>query len=89
MSAVLVNEAVVASLSWQELARLHADVSAADAALAAKRMRAFGLRRILYGSDLSAPGGSIRAGWEIFRSKVPLTPAEFQIIASNRTRFAR
>ena len=70
-------------------ANIDADVSAADAALAAKRMRAFGLRRILYGSDLSAPGGSIRAGWELFRTKIPLTPAEFQIIASNRTRFAR
>ena len=70
-------------------ANIDADVSAEDAALAAKRMRAFGLQRILYGSDLSAPGGSIRAGWELFRSKMPLTPAEFRTIASNRTRFVR
>ena len=70
-------------------ANIDADISAEDAALAARRMRDFGLRRILYGSDLSAPGGSIRAGWELFRSKVPLTPAELQLIASNRTRFAR
>jgi predicted TIM-barrel fold metal-dependent hydrolase len=70
-------------------ANIDADTSTADAALAAKRMRAFGLKRVLYGSDLSAPGGSIRAGWELFRSKMPLSPAEFQIIASNRTRFVR
>jgi hypothetical protein len=37
----------------------------------------------------SAPGGGIRAGWEIFRGKVPLTAAELQVIASNQTRFAR
>jgi hypothetical protein len=44
---------------------------------------------MLYGSDLSPPGGSIRQGWEIFRTKVPLTAAELQQIANNRTRFAR
>jgi len=60
-----------------------------DGALAAKRIRQVGAKRILYGSDLSPPGGSIRAGWEIFHAKVPLTPAEFRHIANNRTRFAR
>jgi len=44
---------------------------------------------VLYGSDLNPPGGSIRQGWEIFRTKVPLTQAELQQIANNRTRFAR
>ena len=65
------------------------DTTPEQAALAAQRIREVGTRRILYGSDLTPPGGSIRRGWEIFRAKVPLTPAEFRRIVSNRTRFAR
>lgn len=65
------------------------EATPADGALVAQRIRQVGLKRVLYGSDLSPPGGSIRAGWEIFRGKVPLTAAELQVIASNRTRFAR
>jgi predicted TIM-barrel fold metal-dependent hydrolase len=61
----------------------------ADSALVAQRIRQLGPKRVLYGSDLSPPGGGIRAGWEIFRGKVPLTAAELQVIASNRTRFDR
>ena len=61
----------------------------ADGALVAKRIRQVGARRILYGSDTSPPGGTIRAGWEIFRSKVPLTSAELQTIMTNRLRFVR
>jgi len=61
----------------------------ADGALVAQRIRQVGVERVLYGSDLSPPGGGVRAGWEIFRGKVPLTAAELQVIASNRTRFAR
>jgi predicted TIM-barrel fold metal-dependent hydrolase len=60
-----------------------------EAALVARRIRQVGASRVLYGSDLSPPGGSIRAGWETFRTKVPLTPAELRQIAGNRTRFAR
>jgi predicted TIM-barrel fold metal-dependent hydrolase len=56
---------------------------------AARRIREVGMSRILYGSDLTPPGGSIRRGWEIFRSEVPLTDEEFRRIAENRTRFAR
>lgn len=65
------------------------DITAADAALLAQRIRQVDPRRVLYGSDLSASGGSIRRAWEIFRTKVPLTAAELQQIANNRTRFAR
>ena len=60
-----------------------------EAALVARRLRQVGIRKILYGSDLSVPGGSIRAGWDIFRTKLPLTPAELRIIARNRPGFAR
>lgn len=62
-------------------------ISPADAALVAQRIRQVGVGRVLYGSDLSPPGGSIRKGWEIFRTKIPLTAEEFQQIANNRARF--
>ena len=64
-------------------------ITPADAALVAQRLRQLGLARILYGSDLSVPGGTIARGWEIFRTSLPLTPAELQQIMSNETRFAR
>ena len=66
-----------------------AEITDADAALVVQRIRQLGPKRILYGSDLSAPGGSIARGWEIFRTKLPLTPAALQQIMNNRTRFAR
>lgn len=65
------------------------DITPADAALVAKRVRQIGIKRVLYGSDLNAVGGSIGRAWEIFRTKVPLTPEEFQQMAENRTRFVR
>jgi predicted TIM-barrel fold metal-dependent hydrolase len=65
------------------------DITPADAALVAQRIRQVGPGRVLYGSDLSPPGGSIHQGWEIFRTRIPLTAAELQQIANNRTRFAR
>lgn len=58
-------------------------------ALVARRIRQVGVERVLYGSDLSPPGGSIAAGWATFRDKVPLTPEEKRAIAVNLTRFAR
>ena len=66
-----------------------AEITPADAELVARRIRQVGPSRIVYGSDLTAPGGSIGAAWEIFRTKVPLTAAELQQIANNRTRFTR
>jgi predicted TIM-barrel fold metal-dependent hydrolase len=65
------------------------ETTPAEAALVAQRIRQVGTSRVLYGSDLSPPGGSVAAGWEIFRSKVPLTDRELQHIASNRARFIR
>jgi predicted TIM-barrel fold metal-dependent hydrolase len=66
-----------------------AETTTEDAALVAARIRQVGSQRVLYGSDLSPPGGSIRSGWEIFRDRVPLTAAELRTIAGNVTRFAR
>ncbi|HUR79662.1 MAG TPA: amidohydrolase family protein [Thermoanaerobaculia bacterium] len=79
------------------MAKLYFDVSSnvtdeitpADAALVAQRIRQVGPKHVLYGSDLTAPGTSLRKGWDIFRTKVPLTAAELQQIANNRTGFTR
>lgn len=77
------------SLYFDVAANIDEQVTPAEGALIAQRMRQIGVNRFLYGSDLSAPGGSIRAAWDIFRAKVPLTPAELQQIVTNRTRFTR
>ena len=64
-------------------------ISVETAALVATRIRQVGPQRVLYGSDLLAPGGSIRAGWQIFSRRIPLTAEELQTIAGNVTEFAR
>lgn len=64
-------------------------ITPAEAQLVAQRLRQVGIDRVLYGSDLSPPGGSVSSGWEIFRTKVPLSQEEFQQIARNTTRFVR
>jgi predicted TIM-barrel fold metal-dependent hydrolase len=66
-----------------------AETTPETAALVARRIRQVGVRRVLYGSDLSPPGGTIRAGWDIFRNRIPLTAEELQAIAGNVARFAR
>jgi predicted TIM-barrel fold metal-dependent hydrolase len=66
-----------------------AETTPEEAALIAKRIRQVGVRRVLYGSDLNPPGGSVAAGWQIFRTRLPLTPAEVRTIAGNRLRFVR
>ena len=65
------------------------ETSPEEAALVARRIRQVGPRHVLYGSDLSPPGGSIKAGWEIFRTRLPLTAEEMATIAANVSRFAR
>ena len=79
----------VAKLYFDVAGVVTESATAAQAALIAKRIREVGPSHILYGSDTSPPGGTIRAGWEIFRSKVPLTPAELQTIMTNRLPFVR
>jgi predicted TIM-barrel fold metal-dependent hydrolase len=66
-----------------------AESTSEDVALVARRVRQVGAERVLYGSDLGPPGGSIRTGWEIFRTRTPLTGAELRTITGNVTRFAR
>ena len=79
----------MANLYFDVAANITAEMTPAAAALAAQRMRQVGMQRVLYGSDLTPPGGGISRGWEIFRTTLPLTAAELQQIANNRTRFAR
>jgi predicted TIM-barrel fold metal-dependent hydrolase len=65
------------------------DLTAEQAALAVKRIRQLGLKRILYGSDAAA-GGNLppREGWAAFR-RLPLSEKEFRAIASNAPPYLR
>ncbi|MGH7429711.1 MAG: amidohydrolase family protein, partial [Candidatus Methylomirabilaceae bacterium] len=65
------------------------NISAANAALVARRIRQVGVERVLYGSDAAA-GGNLgpREGWAAFR-RLPLTEAEFTRIASNVAPYLR
>jgi predicted TIM-barrel fold metal-dependent hydrolase len=52
--------------------------------LIAKRIRQIGVERVLYGSDGALPPAyTPKKAWEAFR-RLPLTDAEFKIIADNR-----
>jgi predicted TIM-barrel fold metal-dependent hydrolase len=82
------NDPRMKNLYIDVAANVHEEITAQETALIAKRIRQVGPRRVLYGSDLSAPGGTIARGFEIFRTKVPLTAEELQQIMNNRTRFA-
>ena len=83
------GEAKLRNIYFEPASNVTADSTPADAALVVKRIRQVGVERVLYGSDLSVPGGTIAAGWEIFRTKLPLTEAELRTIATNRPRFVR
>jgi predicted TIM-barrel fold metal-dependent hydrolase len=65
-----------------------AESTPGDVDLIARRIRDVGVSRIIYGSDLNPPGGSVRSGWEIFRDRMPLTDRELRIIAGNVRPFA-
>jgi predicted TIM-barrel fold metal-dependent hydrolase len=69
---------------WFDVASIaDLNISPANAALAAKRIRQVGVERILYGSDAAAAGNlPPREGWAAFR-RLPLTEAEFESIARN------
>jgi predicted TIM-barrel fold metal-dependent hydrolase len=58
--------------------------------LVAKRLRQFGLQRVLFGSDRSPGFGndSPKDAWEAFR-RLPLTEKEFRIIAENVAPYMR
>ncbi|MGH7463262.1 MAG: amidohydrolase family protein, partial [Longimicrobiales bacterium] len=66
-----------------------ADISAAEAALVAKRIRQVGVDRILYGSD-AALGTNLRprAAWAAFR-RLPITASEYERIGRNLAPYLR
>jgi predicted TIM-barrel fold metal-dependent hydrolase len=68
---------------------VHAGTAPETAARIARRIRQVGADRILYGSDLDPPGGSISSAWRIFRDKLPLTADEMRVIAENTPLFVR
>jgi predicted TIM-barrel fold metal-dependent hydrolase len=65
------------------------NISTANAALVAKRIRQIGVKRILYGSDAAA-GGNLapRENWAAFR-RLPLKESEFKQIARNVAPYLR
>jgi predicted TIM-barrel fold metal-dependent hydrolase len=81
------NDPHMRSVYFDVATDVTAETSPANAALVARRIRQVGARHVLYGSDLSPPGGSIRSGWEICRTRVPLTAEELRTIALNELPF--
>jgi predicted TIM-barrel fold metal-dependent hydrolase len=80
------KEKQLRNLYFDVATNVTAETTAEEAALIAKRIRDVGPRHVLYGSDVSPPGGSVAKGWEIFRTKLPLSDAELRTIAGNRIR---
>jgi predicted TIM-barrel fold metal-dependent hydrolase len=67
-----------------------ADTSVTDAARIAARIREVGVSRVLFGSDLPVMGNPTAGeSWTLFRTKLPLTPAELRRIADNRAPYMR
>jgi len=55
----------------------------------AERIRQIGLKRILWGSDMSPPNPPARESWAIFQRTVPLTIEELRTIATNTAPYLR
>jgi uncharacterized protein len=74
---------------WFDVTTVARNATAADAQAIATRIRQLGIQRVLYGSD-AATGGNLppREAWADFL-KLPLTAAEFRIIASNVAPYMR
>jgi predicted TIM-barrel fold metal-dependent hydrolase len=67
-----------------------AGTSQAEGATIAHRIRQVGTNRVLFGADLAVGGNPTPAqAWAIFRSKIPLTAAEFAGIAGNSAPYMR
>ena len=59
-----------------------AEMPAEQAARMVLRIRQVGVKRVLYGSDAALPGNTPKEAWKNFQ-RLPLTPAEFEQIATN------
>jgi len=74
---------------WFDVTTVGRNATPAEAQLIATRIRQLGVQRVLYGSD-AATGGNLppRESWAEFL-KLPLTPADFQTIATNVAPYMR
>ena len=88
-AAAKANDPRMRNVFFDVASNVHGGTTREAAAVIAERIRQVGVQRVLYGSDLDPPGGSIAAGWRIFHEKLPLTESEFRTIAGNVTQFAR
>ncbi len=65
------------------------EMSPAELQQIAARIRQIGVERVLYGSDAAAsPLTYPKAGWAAFR-RLPLTEAEFGVVANNIAPYMR
>ena len=74
---------------WFDVTTVGRNATPDEANLIATRIRQLGIQRVVFGSD-AATGGNLppRESWAEFL-KLPLTPAEFQTIASNVAPYMR
>jgi predicted TIM-barrel fold metal-dependent hydrolase len=89
-SAMAQRDPRTRNLYFDVTAAVVPDTTPAEANRIARRIREVGVRRILFGSDLPL-GGNLAAkqSWEVFRTKVPLTSAQFRQIAANIAPYMR
>jgi predicted TIM-barrel fold metal-dependent hydrolase len=87
--AVAMKAPGTSRLLFDVATRIDFNISPENAALAVAQMRKIGLDRILFGSD-AATGGNLppRQAWVAFR-QLPLTEAEFRVIAGNVAPYMR
>ena len=64
------------------------NISVANAALVAKRIRQVGVERVLFGTDAAIGDNLPQESWAAFR-RLPLTDAEFRKIAGNEAPYLR
>ena len=81
------NDPLMRNIYFDVATTVTAETTPEQLALVATRVRQVGAQRVLYGSDLSPPGGSIRSGWAIFRDTVPLSVEEIRTIAGTERNF--
>lgn len=89
-AAVAAGDPRTRNLYFDVTTNVTANISAADAALVARRIRQIGTERILFGSDGGWGGNvSMRQAWGAFRGMLPLTDAELRAIAANVAPYLR
>jgi predicted TIM-barrel fold metal-dependent hydrolase len=87
--AVAMKAPGTSRLFFDAATRIDFNISPENAALAVAQMRKIGLDRILFGSD-AATGGNLppRQAWVAFR-QLPMSEAEFRVIAGNVAPYMR